>query len=1068
MILFADDFQKERAGIHYDTNNKSFIRITMVLKKLGISNYLFPLALYQSELNGIDPHNLKDNSTELRLKIAVEALINPFYCFREIIRLPASGGDPIPIEANRACIAMIWCFFNNISYIAIQPRQTGKAQSLEAKIKTPTGWTRMGDIKTGDEVTAPDGTTTTVTGVYPQGLKRMYRVIFEDDRATSCCEEHLWKIYNRYWRPDSEQWRVLSLAQIMERMARCPNTEAGLFVPLITPEEKPDIELPLDPYVVGAILGDGGLTTGTVRFSNADPFVIEELQKYLPCDVKLNHIDGCDHSVVDRSVTPGHRSPFRDILRSLGMLGKHSYEKTIPYQYYINASEKQRLSLLQGLMDTDGTVDDSGSGSFCTTSLVMASQVQYIVRSLGGLCKIRRKEPTYTYNGECRKGRITYIVRIRLNNPRWLFRLPRKRDKLPENYKSENKLKLGIKSIEYLGYQEAQCIEVDHPDHLYITDDFIVTHNTIMACSIMAYVMYIYGRNIEMSLYTKDSDLVQANVARIKTIRDALPKYLIYPQIKDIDNKEGLSYERLGNKYLTKIARADRQGADNTGRGITTPVVHGDEPAFCTNIDITYPSMMKSTLAAIANAKARGQPHSNILTTTAAPIDTARGKYVFDMVNRAMPFTEKLYDLRNKEELQQIVRANSGNELINGTFSYLMLGKTKEWYDYACRISETTKEVNDRELLNMWTAGTETGIIDPETLRIINAHRHEPEHTEIIQDYIVKWYITEAFLRSNAFLQRRYVLGMDSSENIGQDFTTLVMIDVSDMAVVCTFRCNESNTIKMGMFIAEFLIKYPNVTFVPERNSTGGAIIDVITLIFQKNRINAFRRIFNQVVQNKTDPEMARISIDDPDNIDTTIKKHLGFRTTTKTRPFLYKNTLKKAASLNATRIYDIALVSELSALSAVKGRIDHVEGGHDDLVIAYLLCCWFIFFGKNLQYYGIDVRSILMNVTSDGATIDPVHRDRQLELRRSIRYYEEMIETTPSPILKNTYRQKILLLQNDLDTSINVEPIGVETVSQDVKDYGKTIYTPQEFARTAKSNTTAEDNIRRLLKLIH
>ena len=619
-----------------------------------------------------------------------------------------------------------------------------------------------------------------------------------------------------------------------------------------------------------------------------------------------------------------------------------------------------------------------------------------------------------------------------------------------------------------LGYQEAQCIEVDHPDRLYITDNFVVTHNTVGACGIFDYIMYIYGRNIEMSLYTKDAALVQANVSRIKTMRDALPDYLYHPQITDIDNKEGLSYERFGNKYLTKIARNDRQNADNVGRGITTPVVHIDEPGFCTNIDITYPVMMLSTTAAVANARARGQPHSNILTTTAAPIDTVRGRYTFDMVNRAMPFTEKLYDLKNTEELRQIVHANSGNNMINGTFSYMMLGKTKEWYENACRISETTKEVNDRELLNMWTAGSETGIIDAETLRIINAHRHEPNFTEIIQDYVVKWYIPEGDVRSNAFHQKRFILGMDSSENIGEDFTTLVMVDVSDMSVVCAFRCNESNTIKMGMFIAEFLIKYQNVTFIPERNSTGTAIIDVVTLVFQKNRINAFRRIFNQVVQNRKDPDMARISIDDPDNIDTSIKKHLGFRTTGKTRPFLYKNTLKKAASLNATRIYDVTLISELSALSTVNGRIDHSEGRHDDLVIAYLLCCWLIFFGENLNYYGIDVRSILMNVTADGSTIDPIHRDRQLEVRRSIRYYEELIQTTESPILKNTYRQRILLLQNELDHTLTVEPIGVSKVSQDVKEYGNTLYTPQEFARTANTSRGTEQTLRQLMQFIH
>jgi len=865
VILFQDDWARENASANYETNNKSFLRIAMVLKRMGIANYKFPLTLYQTELAKYDPHNLLDNSEELRLKIALECSVNPWYFFREILRLPASGGDPIPVTANRALLAMIWCFLNNISYIAIQPRQTGKAQPLTSRIKTPTGWTTMGDIQVGDKVTAPDGTTTTVVGVYPQGLKDIYRVTFEDGRSTKCCNEHLWKVCNLNTK--IKDWNILSLKLIRHFLA---------------------------------------------------------------------------------------------------------------------------MGMLLFIPRTDAEIEATGK--------------------------------------DC----------------------------------------LQIKSIEFIGQKEAQCIEVDHPDHLYITDDFIVTHNTVAACGIVTWIMYIYGRSIEMSLYTKDAELVQANVGRIKTMRESLPKYLLFQQTSDTDNKEGLSYTKLNNKYRTAIARPSIQDADNLGRGMTSPFVHIDEPGYCTNIDVTYPIMMLSTITAVVNARAKGQPHSNILTTTAAPIDTKRGKFTFDLVNRAMPFAENIYDLKDNVELKKIVRANSANGIVNGTFSYLMLGKTKEWYEEACRISEASTEVNNRELLNMWTSGSETSILDPEDIRIMNVNRNEPEHTEIISDYVVKWYVSESVRKSYQFHHRRFILGMDSSENIGQDFTTLVMIDVADMSVICTFRCNESNTIKLGMFIAEFLITYPTVTFIPERNSTGGAIIDVITLVFQKNHINPFRRIYNEVVQRRDDPAMSRISIDDPDAMDTTIKRHLGFRTTAKTRPFLYKNTLKKAVGLNATRIRDITLVSELSALAVVNGRIDHTEKGHDDMVIAYLLACWMIFFGENLHYYGIDVRSILMSVTSDGSTIDPAHRERQLDLRRQIKSFEDLLSGNTSPILKNTYRQRILLLQDQLDHSVTVEPIASAKISQDVKDYGTALYTPQEFARTEKKKGQTPDLYRRAIKLLH
>lgn len=718
MILFADDFRNEGAVPHYDTTNDSFLRIVTVLKRLGVKNHLFPLALLQTDLAKYSPFQIdNDPSEELRMRIALECRLNPWYFFREMLRIPASGGQTIPVEANRAVIAMIWCFFNHITYIAIQPRQSGK---------------------------------------------------------------------------------------------------------------------------------------------------------------------------------------------------------------------------------------------------------------------------------------------------------------------------------------------------------------TVIACGIITWVIYIGGINIEISLYTKDIKLIQANVGRIKTMRDSLPKYMFLPSTKDIDNREGLLYAKLGNKYLTSVAQAARQDADNLGRGMTSPMLHIDEPGYCTNIDVTYPIMLLSTIAAIANARMRGQPHSNILTTTAAPIDTDRGRFTFDLVQRAMPFTETLYDLKDHTELKTVVRANSKNGIINGTFSYLMLGKTRSWFDEASRAADATPDVIERELLNMWTPGSDTAVLSRDVIRKINANRFEPQHQEIIQEYVVKWYVPEELRKSASFLQRRFILGMDSSENIGEDFTTLVMIDVSDMSVVCTFRCNESNTIKLGLFIAEFLLRYSNTTFIPERNSTGGAIIDVIVMVFQKHRINPFRRIFNEVVQRRDEEPMARISIDSPDIADTSIKKYLGFRTTAKTRPFLYKNTLVKAVTMNATRIHDINLVAELSALAVVNGRIDHTENKHDDTVIAYLLCCWLVFYGKNLHYYGIDVSKILMSVTSDGSSIDPDHRDRQLELRRQIKAYQNRMATADTIILRQTFAQRIRLLEDQLDTSISIEPVSEEKITRDVAEYGSNIYTPQEFNRTPPPKAGIDLNFRRLFGFMH
>jgi hypothetical protein len=130
-------------------------------------------------------------------------------------------------------------------------------------------------------------------------------------------------------------------------------------------------------------------------------------------------------------------------------------------------------------MDTDGTVDTKGSCSFCTTSKVLAEDVRYIVRSLGGMASIGvKKEPKYTYKGEKRIGHCAYIVHIRFKVPSSLFTLTRKKLRAGDMNQYSATLKCRIESVEYVGEEETQCILIDHPDHLYITDDFIVTHNT--------------------------------------------------------------------------------------------------------------------------------------------------------------------------------------------------------------------------------------------------------------------------------------------------------------------------------------------------------------------------------------------------------------------------------------------------------------------------------------------------------------------------------------------------------------------------------------------------------------
>ena len=356
----------------------------------------------------------------------------------------------------------------------------GKAQPLYSKIHTPTGWKRMGDITIGDVVSTPDGGVGAVMGVFPQGVKDIYEITFADGRKARGCGEHLWAFIDGHSKPRNKPAEIKTTLEIKDRLETAGTRNH--FIPLTKPVDSNPTLLPLDPYLLGMLLGDGGLRTQVI-FTSPDEELVKALESAMPADCRIRQSNSCKMDYYIHGTVHGS-NPMLDHLRDLGLHGKYSHEKSIP-DIYMNSSMSQRLSLLQGLMDTDGTVDHHSTLSYTSTSKALAEQVQYLVRSLGGIAKITTKTPTYTHKDEKRVGRLAYTVNIRYPKPSELFRLTRKRERCNDvGQYTGDVLKLGIKSIEYIGEEEAQCIMIDHPDHLYITDDFVVTHNTVSGCSI--------------------------------------------------------------------------------------------------------------------------------------------------------------------------------------------------------------------------------------------------------------------------------------------------------------------------------------------------------------------------------------------------------------------------------------------------------------------------------------------------------------------------------------------------------------------------------------------------------
>lgn len=356
---------------------------------------------------------------------------------------------------------------------------TGKAQPLDAKILTPNGWTTMGEIKIGDEVLTPSGLVSNVIGVYPQGEKEIYKITFKDGRSAEACSEHLWKIFNGKKRGE-KSWSILNTLDIKSKI------EAGnnrLKIPLVSDKIncETDSVFFIDSYMLGVLLGDGSFKKNSISLSSSDDEILDNIQGLLNEKHQLIFDNQYDYSI-SRVEGRGYKGDgfnneyFAEI-SALGLKMLKSDSKFIP-EIYKNGSVSQKYSLLQGLLDTDGTVDKSGHLSYSTTSFRLAKDVQELIWSLGGVCKIKEKQTSYTYKGVKKLGKLSYNLNIRHKSPKKLFKLSRKLDLISDTYQYSNTLKNNIINVEYIGKKEAKCIMIEDDNHLYVTNDYIVTHNT--------------------------------------------------------------------------------------------------------------------------------------------------------------------------------------------------------------------------------------------------------------------------------------------------------------------------------------------------------------------------------------------------------------------------------------------------------------------------------------------------------------------------------------------------------------------------------------------------------------
>ena len=332
----------------------------------------------------------------------------------------------------------------------------GKANRVSEPVLTPQGWSTIGELKIGDKVIGSDGKQIIVLNIYDQGVRNNYRVSFRDGSYSVCDLDHLWTVIKK-----RDKIETISLKDIQNNgyyqkaYDKRYNKDVKMpkyAVQLVEPVHFEKRILKIDPYFLGVLLGDGCFQKTAIKFTISKDSILYKLEtKDIINEYKCVSKNCREFGIVSR--TGEQTSDTMNALRYYGIDNHLSIDKFIPNDY-LYSSIDDRLKLFQGLIDTDG-YKDGDFIEYSTSSKKLAEDFLELARGLGYYAHCTSRIPKYTYKSKKRDGVENYRVYINLN-----------------------KHKKFIVGIDYECSEESKCILVDSEDHLFVTRDYTVTHNT--------------------------------------------------------------------------------------------------------------------------------------------------------------------------------------------------------------------------------------------------------------------------------------------------------------------------------------------------------------------------------------------------------------------------------------------------------------------------------------------------------------------------------------------------------------------------------------------------------------
>jgi len=464
----------------------------------------------------------------------------------------------------------------------------------------------IGDVKVGDSIIGGDGKPTKVLGVYPQGKIKLYRVTLGDGRQIDCCDDHLWTVFDS----QSRREKVLPLKEIRKHYKytrhytdRRNNEVYNYYIPLNKEICYDDhLEPFIDPYFLGTWLGDGN--SRSVSLTSVDDYIIDYWKSFAEKNnLSFKHAGKYHYRI---STKKGSNNSILNLLSGKNLIqNKHIPEECFRW------SPEDKMSLLQGLMDTDGCAQKTGQIDFVSASRVLFDGVVRLCRELGIGCY-----PRYDKTGGYVKksGEFNNYHKVSLFTDREVFRLERKLERIDKNARRNNKSRFyqtPIVNIEECGEDYATCIRVDNEDKLFVTTNCIVTHNSVNNASYVNHALYTIPNCKGSILGFSDKPDLEAMVDYTNEfITNVEPAFKL--PMNSIDFTNGIQIGLKGKKAQLRYDHAKllmlnldggtnklgtQKGAGSTpdvfviveaGKGPVIPIWNAARPSFADNESIRW------------------------------------------------------------------------------------------------------------------------------------------------------------------------------------------------------------------------------------------------------------------------------------------------------------------------------------------------------------------------------------------------------------------------------------------------------------------------------------------------